>query len=353
MASPFLAQLALGYAQQTNANQAKESDRLREEAAARKKMDVELEYQSKLQDLAFEKLHRQQQETVGRQVQEAELRRRFYQTTADTSTDPREKALAQKRADLYTNAGGVDSAIIEQYAAAVSPTKPEKLSVAEQEFKRKLRNEETLSTNFAKVNEMIQDPNTFTQLEKDPKAKASLLLSLKASVDKDYHKDIDDTFNAFFPHPDEKKLPEIFKTTAADYRKKTSQYLTLSTGKKAVHPEELQSLQQEINMMADGLNQLALNMGSTMRYAFFEDTDNDPTTPAVAISPEKKDLLEQTRYVGGAVGAKQVEAPPPAAPQPIPYRERKAQLSQTPGATPQQIATQLTKEIAEGKVSKP
>ena len=353
MASPFLAQLALGYAQQTNANRTKESDRLREEAAARKKMDMDLEYQSKLQDLAFEKLHQQQQEAVGRQVQEAEIRHRFYQTTADTSTDPREKALAQKRADLYKNAGGVDPAIIEQYAMAVSPTTPEKATVAEKEFARKQRNEEVLSQNYTKLNEAISDPKVLEQLQTKPQAKASLLLALKSGVDKDFHKDIEDTLNAFLPSPDEKKLPALFQTTAESYRRKTKEYLDRTTGKKAVAPEELESLQLEINDMAQGLNQLAENIGSPLRYAFFEDTDNDPTTPAVAISAEKKDLLEQTRYVGTETGAQRVGETQETAPSSITYRERKAQLAQIPGMTPQQIATQLTKDIADGKVQRP
>jgi len=302
MASPFLANLALGYVKQKQATQQAAFDRQYAEESERRKMELDVEHQKRLQGLAFENL---MQKTVVQKGMNQQANARIaeqYGQIALTSKDPVVRKQAQKWQSVYAGAGDLPGETVETLGKNLSPEKAGEVSVQELEFKRKESNEQLFEDKLTELGQL-----DMSQLETDPKLRQRTFLSLTKGLDTDYVEKLKEHFDAFFPKPVTQRMPEHLKNADIQYRTMYSKYMSQRSAvvQGKAEPEDLVMLEGQLNELATSLNDWSKEQGLPQQYTMFEDDDQDPTTPAKAIAPEKKELLEATRYVPG--GGKEVK----------------------------------------------
>ena len=336
MASPFLANLALGYVKQQQTDRKAALDRQYTEESERRKMELDVEQQKRLNGLAFESM--MQKEVVSRGMnQQANARiAEQYGKIASTSTDPAVRKQAQKWASVYSGAGDLPEEAVQTFGKNLSPEKAEQMSVQEMEFTRKQRNEALLEEKLVELTQL-----DMTALEKDPKLRQRTFLSLAKGLDSDYVAIAQKHFEAFFPTPVSQKMPDYLKNADVQYRTMYSKYMSqraaVVQGK--AEAEDLVVLEGQLNELATSLNDWSKENSVPQQYIMFVDDDQNPETPAKAIAPEKKELLEATRYVPGGGQS------PTIGTQKISWQARADELrKQFPNASTDDVLKQLQAE---------
>jgi hypothetical protein len=341
MASPFLANLALGYVKQKQTQQQAALDRQYAEESERRKMELDVEHQKRLQGLAFEDMMQKTVVQKGMNQQNNARVAEQYNQIAQTSKDPLVRKQAQKWASVYAGAGDLPGETVETLGKNLSPEKAGEVSVQELEFQRKQRNESLFKD---KLNELMQID--FTALEKDPKLRQRTFLQLTKGLDTDYMDEARTHFEAFFPKPIAEKMPQHLQNAAIQHNQNYKNYMNtlnlVTQGKAEV--ADLLMLETQINQAADSLNEWLRESGKSEQYISIIDDDADPSTPGKPITPEKKQLLEQVGQVPSPEGTTRTVSPGTQGTRvDLPTRIQQIK-EQNPTLTPAAIAKQLIQE---------
>lgn len=343
MASPFLANAAIGYVKQQQADRIRALQEQAAREAEQRAIEVEVEKKKRLDALAFESA--MQQDVVRRGMNQQGNARiaQQYEEIAKTSTDPIVRKNAKKWANVYANAGDMDTESVETMGKNLSPEKSENKSVQDLEFERKQRNEAMLQT---KLNDMMQ--LDFQALEGDEKLRQRTFLELSKGLDSDYLDEAREAFDGFFPKPI--KMPDHMKNAEMAFRTNWAKYYAqlnaVVQGKGDI--DSLTGIEAEVNQIAETLNDWLVENGQDPQYPTLVDTDNDPETPSEVVKPGyKMGPSGQSQY---KVNPKK-KSPVPVAPmKPAPQQKgdwkARAQEIKTehPEFSPAQIAQQLRKE---------
>lgn len=284
MASPFLAKMALGYMKQKNAQAQSEFDRQLSAEHERAAMDLEVEKQRKLQDLALETLKTKTTYLSGINAENNAVIAKQYENIARTTTDPGERKRAEKWSRVYAGAGDLETNTVEIIGNNLTPDRAEQKTVQDREFERKERNQKTFGD---KMSQLAQVP--LDQLEAmTPQQRQQQFIHLAQGLDKEYVDELKDVWTALLPKEATQKMPDYLKNADMQYRQRGRDYINLITSPtKDTDVNERLSMELELNNLAETLNDWAEENGQQPMYKLFVDDDNDPSTPAVSQSPQE------------------------------------------------------------------
>ena len=343
MASPFLANLAIGYATQKNAQAEKAIEEQKAEQLDLRKRELDAKYETQkakdIMDLAYQHEMAKTQTLMGQQIQSNAQFGRSLIEAASRSTDPYERAQLQRTGEAFSNAGAMKpEEIVNTMKMARPPATEAKAALDLQDRSRYDAAMASLET--VDKEQLANNPDIYQHVV------ANYGKGLSPAYRKVFKENIDE-IQGMYKHAQNPDMPADVKVLLAQYHSLDLQKKGALIKQELTPEEASQQYDPQLNGMADRINEWSQQVNKEDLVEHFEPvtmtTERGPVGKFFGLEPKT-----ETKIVATKKQKRTAEVPTQTTAQgkftPAAQQRAMALIKQNPSATYEQVKAQLSKE---------